>query len=122
VDLGSIQVGDSGFRLLCFCHLHERKTARLPGIAIFHYVYSLYSTVRSKRFMQLILRCVVAEIADKDIRHNRILLRWNGFVSLSDCTGINSVRANLGGRAALVSENGCGQRQGQNTIVCSCCL
>jgi hypothetical protein len=69
VHFRTIQLGDRVLRVPLFRHFDESKAARLTRVSIRHNIYTLDVPVLGKRCVQFVLRGLIAEIPDKDIRH-----------------------------------------------------
>jgi hypothetical protein len=92
IHFRAIQLRDRIFRIPLFRHFHEGKPARLPCVTVRHNVYTLDVTVLRKRRVQFVLRRLIAQISDKDIRH-ALLLRLETHLCQTNTGGDAAGRA-----------------------------
>jgi hypothetical protein len=69
-QLGAVQLGDSGLRRLRIRHFDEGESTGLPGGAVRYYTDAVYRAISLKSGLQVFLRCLIAEISDKDVGHS----------------------------------------------------
>jgi hypothetical protein len=69
MQLGSVQMGDSSFRLVRIGHFHKRESARLAGAAVGHDIYTLDGPILGEGRHQLVLSGLVAEVPHENIGH-----------------------------------------------------
>src|SRR5215472_9621113 len=69
VEIGTIQTGDGLLCLVRSRHFDEGEATGLPAIAIRHYVHTLHIPELGKRSVQVLLRCLEAEVPDINVCH-----------------------------------------------------
>jgi hypothetical protein len=77
MQVRTIQLINCCASLTRICHLDERKPAWLSRVTIGYDIYALDRSVSRKGGIEILLRGLVAEIADKYVGHEQIPLKLN---------------------------------------------
>lgn len=99
MELGSVQMGDRGLRVLRIRHFDECEAPRLTCVTIGNNIHPLYAPVCRERGLKIVLGSLITEIPYKNVGHsvNPFSLK----LSLSDCTETNLKNKEDCGRKAL---------------------
>jgi hypothetical protein len=93
VEIGAIQLSNSGLGCCRFRHFDERETARLARVPVCDDIHALHVAVSGERSVKIVLGSLITEISDKYVCHD-----VNSFffdLSLSDCSKTNLWEGNV---------------------------